>query len=323
MSVKRAILMPAAVAVITLTGAIAAAHAGDSIAVGKAVPFAWPFTPIDIAVQEGIMKKHGFDDVKVVGFDGDAKEQQGLVAKNIEFGLGSGPGLAFDAKGGAGIGVCAYYGAPYSLGISMPYDSPIAKVEQLRGKTLAVTTVGSLTAWLAQRLSQHLGWGTDGITPVALGGLPAQLAAVRTRQVDGLVLAPEAAFALEAKKEIRQIYNFGDLLPHFITEAVFARKDLVKNDPDMVRRFVAAWLETLDFVRTHKAETVDISAKVLNKSPSVISRVYDHEQKGFIWDCSFDPRAIGLLDETFVEMHLLESKPADDELFTAAFLPKN
>jgi NitT/TauT family transport system substrate-binding protein len=323
MSIERAFLMPAAVAVITLTGAIAAAHAGDSIAVGKAVPFAWPFTPIDIAVQEGIMKKHGFDDVKVVGFDGDAKQQQGLLADDIEFGLGSGPGLAFDAKGGAGLGVCAYYGSPYSLGISMPFDSPVTNVEQLKGKKLGVTTVGSLTAWLAQHLSQHLGWGTEGITPVSLGGLPAQLAALRTHQVDGLVLATESDIPLQEEKETHQIYNFGDLLPHFITEAVFARKDLVKNDPDLVRRFVAAWLETLEFIRTHKAETVEISARVLNKSPSIMSRVYDYEKKGFIWDCSFDSQAIELLDETFVEMHLLNSKPSNDELFTTAFLPKN
>jgi len=323
MSVKRAILMPAAVAAIMLNGAVAAAHAGDSIAVGKAVPFAWPFTPIDIAVQEGIMKKHGFDSVRVVGFDGDAKLQQGLLAKNIQFGLGSGPGLAFNAKGGAGIGVCAYYGSPYSLGISMPYDSPITKVEQLRGKKLAVTTVGSLTSWLAEHLSQHLGWGADGITPVSLGGLPAQLAALRTHQVDGVVLATEADFPLQAEKQVHQIYNFGDLLPHFITEAVYARKDLVKTDPDMVRRFVAAWLETLDFIRTHEEATVEISAKVLNKSPSIMSRVYDYEKKGFIWNCSFDPQAIELLDETFVEMHLLQSRPANDELFTSAFLTKN
>ena len=323
MSFARTILMPAAVvAVMTMSVAVPDAQAGDSISVGKAVPFAWPITPIDIAIQKGIMTKHGFDNVKIFGFAGDAKMQQGLLAKDIEFGLGSGPGFAFNAKGGAGIGVCAYYDAPYSLGISMPYDSPITKVEQLKGKKLGVTTVGSLTEWLAEHLSQHLGWGTTGLTAVALGGLPAELAALRTHQVDGLVTATEVDIPLEDKKELRQIYNFGDLLPHFITEAVFARKDLVKSNPDMVRRFVAAWIETLDFIRTNKAETVDISAKVLNQTPANISRVYDYEKKGFNWDCSFDPQAIALLDQTFIEMHLLDSKPADDQLYTAEFLPK-
>ena len=321
MRFERKILIPA-VAALALAGVVAGARAGDSISVGKAVPFAWPFTPIDIAIHEGIMKKHGFENVEIVGFAGEAKQQQALVARNIEFALSSGPGLAFNAKGGAGIGVCAYYDAPYSLGISMPFGSSVTKVEQLKGMKLAVTTAGSLTAWLAQHLSQHLGWGTDGITPVALGGLPAELAALRTHQVDGLVVATEADLPLEATKEIHQIYNFGELLPHFITEVVFARKDLVENDPDKVRRFVVAWIETLDFIREHKAETVEISAEVLQESPAVISRVYDFEKPGFNWDCSFDSQAVALLDQTFVEMHLLESKPDNDELFTTAFLPK-
>jgi NitT/TauT family transport system substrate-binding protein len=323
MKLARLILVPAAVVwTMMLSAAAPGARAGDSIAVGKAVPFAWPFTPIDIAIREGFMKKHGFDTVKIVGFAGDAKLQQGLLSKDIEFGLGSGPGLAFNAKGGAGIGVCAYYDAPYSLGISMPYDSPITKVEQLNGKKLAVTTVGSLTNWLAEHLSQQLGWGTTGITPVALGGLEAELAALRTHEVDGLVTATEADMPLEDKKVIHQIYNFGDLLPHFITEAVFARKDLVKNNPDEVQRFVTAWLETLEFIRTHKTETVNISAEVLNESPAITSRIYDYEEKGFNWDCSFDAEAIALLDQTFIEMHLLDSKPANDELFTTVFLAK-
>jgi NitT/TauT family transport system substrate-binding protein len=321
MKVEQKMFIRAAAAVMVLAGAVVSAHA-EEISVGKAVPFAWPFTPLDIAIHEGIMKKHGFDDVKILGFDGDAKLQQALVAKNIEFGLGSGPGLAFNAKGGAGMGVCAYYDAPYSLGISMPYGSPITKVEQLQGKALAVTTAGSLTYWLAQRLSQHLGWGTDGIKPIALGGLPAQLAALRTHQVDGLVTATEADLPLENEKVIHQIYNFGNLLPHFITEAVYARSDLVKNNPAMVRRFVAAWIETLDFIRNNKAATVEISASVLHEAPAVMSRVYDYEKRGFNWDCSFDPQAVALLDQTFVEMHLLTSKPANDELFTASFLPK-
>lgn len=323
MNFGRNVLILAAIAVMTLAGAALSAHAADSITVGKAVPFAWPFTPIDIGVHEGIMQKHGFDNVKVVGFAGDAKEQQALLAKDIEFGLGSGPGLAFNAKGGGGIGVCAYYGAPYSLGISVPDGSEITKVEELKDKKLGVTTVGSLTDWLAQHLSQQLGWGTKGIATVPLGGLANELAMLRTHQVDGLVVATEADLPLEAEKVLHQIYNFGDLLPHFITEAVFARKDLTENDPDMVRRFVAAWIETLNFIRTNKSATVEISAEVLHESPDVISRVYDYEKKGFIWDCSFDPQAIALLDQTFVEMDLLKSKPTDAELLTTEFLPSH
>ncbi len=322
MKLARNLGMAAIAAMLTVASGPTGAHAGDTISVGKAVPFAWTFTPIDIGVQEGIMQKHGFDHVKIVGFAGDAKVQQGLLGKNIDFGLASGPGLAFNAKGGAGIGVCAYYGAPYNLGVSMPYGSKITKVDELKGKKLGITTLGSLTDWLTKRLSQHLGWGTDGITVVALGGLESNLSALKTNQVDGLVIATEVAYLLESKKQLQPIYNFADLVPDFITHVVYARKALVKSNPDLVRRFVAAWSETLQYIKGHKEKTVEITSKVLKQPTDNMSRVYDEEVKGFIPDCKFNPKSVALLKQTFVEMNLLKTKPSDDQLFTTAFLPK-
>ncbi len=318
---KLARTLPLAAAAVAIALAGPAARAGDTISVGKAVPFAWTFTPLDIGSEVGIFKKHGFDTVKIVGFAGDAKLQQGLLSKTIAFGLASGPGMAFNAKGGAGIGVAAYYGAPYNLMIAVPYGSALT-LDQIKGKKLGVTTVGSLTAWLARRLAQHKGWGADGITPVALGGLEPELAGLKTHQVDGLVIATEVTYLMQSKKQLQPLYNFADLVPNFITHVVYARKDLVKSNPDEVRRFVAAWLETLEYIRTHKEKAVEISARVLHQPLDNMARVYDEEVKGFSKTGAFDPKAVALLKETFVEMGLLKSKPADSQLFTTAFLPK-
>ncbi len=321
MKLAQTLPFAAAAAAVALSLAAPAARAGDTIAVGKAVPFAWTFTPLDIGSEVGIFKKHGFDTVKIVGFGGDAKLQQGLLAKNIAFGLASGPGMAFNAKGGAGIGVAAYYGAPYNLMIAVPYGSTLT-LDQLKGKKLGVTTVGSLTAWLARRLSQHQGWGPEGITPVALGGLEPELAGLKTHQVDGLVIATEVTYLMQSRKQLQPLYNFAKLVPDFITHVVYARKDLVKSNPDQVRRFVAAWLETLEFIRTHKDKAVEISARVLHQPVDNMARVYDEEVQGFSKTGAFDAKAVALLKETFVEMGLLKSKPDDSQLFTTEFLPK-
>jgi ABC-type nitrate/sulfonate/bicarbonate transport system substrate-binding protein len=37
---------------------------------------------------------------------------------------------------------------------------------------------------------------------------------------------------------------------------LYASKRLIDTDPNTVRAFVAGWIETIDFIRTHKAETV-------------------------------------------------------------------
>jgi ABC-type nitrate/sulfonate/bicarbonate transport system substrate-binding protein len=138
--------------------------------------------------------------------------------------------MAFNAKGGAGIGVAAFYGAPRNLALAVLYDSPL-KMTELKGKKLGVTAAGSLTDWLTRRLSEHLGHGKEGITPVALGGLEPSLAGLKTRQVDGLVLATEVTYLLEEKKELKPLYNFADLVPDFITHVMFARKEFVAQNP--------------------------------------------------------------------------------------------
>jgi len=293
----------------------------DSVTIGKAVPFAWTFLPADVGLEAGIWKKHGFDEVKITGFGGDAKLQQALLSKDIDFGFASGPGMAFNAKGGNGLGVAAYYGAPRNLGVSMPYDSKITKVSELKGKKLGGTTAGSLTDWLTQRLSQQLGWGTDGIGYAALGGLDTNLAGLKTGQVDGLVLATEVAYDLESKKVLKPIYNFADLVPDFITHVVFARKDLIASNPDKVKRFVTAFYETVNYMRANKDKVVEISGKVLKMSPELGARVYDEEMKGFTKDGKFEPKAVAILAESYVGMGLLDKKPANDEIFTTKFLP--
>jgi len=310
--------------VLALTAIVALpgpARAGDSITVGKAVAPAWTFTPIDIGVEAGILKKHGFDDVKIVAFGGDAKLQQALLSKDINFGLASGPGMAFNAKGGGGIAVASYYGAPRNLGISVKYDSKTTP-NDLKGAKVGVSTPGSLTDWLTRRFAEKMGWGSEGITPVPLGAPTASVSAVETGQINAGVISTEMTYGLEAKKRIKQIYNFSTLVPKFITHVIFARKDEVKATPDKVKRFVAAWFDTIDYMAANKEKAVEISAKVLNQDPALIARIYDWEFPEFSRDGRFDPEAVALLKQSFIDMKELEKKPADDELFTEAFLPK-
>jgi ABC-type nitrate/sulfonate/bicarbonate transport system substrate-binding protein len=304
-----------------LIGGAPNAMAGDSITVGKAVASAWPFTPIDVGVELGFFKKHGFDKVDIVSFGGDAKLQQALLTKDIDFGLGSGPGMAFNAKGGGAITVAAYFLAPRNLGIAVAEDSTLTPAG-FKGKKLAVSTPGSLTYWLTQRLSDKMGWGVNGITPVPLDAPPARFAALRTHQVDGIVNSTELTFSLQEKDHVKEIYNFGDLVPKFITDVVDARKDLTTDKPDMVRRFLAAWLETTEYMHTHKDKTVDITARVLDHPTALMARIYDWEMPEFSHTDRFDPEAVALLKQSFIDMKELDRKPADSELFTEAFLPK-
>jgi ABC-type nitrate/sulfonate/bicarbonate transport system substrate-binding protein len=128
-----------------------AAAAADRVRVGKAVPFAWTFTPIDVGIEVGTFAKQGLE-LEVTGFAGDARLQQGLVSNSLDFGLGSGAGMGFLAKGVPAKAVAAMAGAPMNMSMVVLYDSPIKTLDDIKGKKVGITTVGSLTDWLLKRV---------------------------------------------------------------------------------------------------------------------------------------------------------------------------
>jgi ABC-type nitrate/sulfonate/bicarbonate transport system substrate-binding protein len=310
----RALILAAA------AGFASAALAADSIRVGKAVPFAWTFTPIDVGVATGLFAKNGLE-LTVTGFAGDARLQQGLVSDSIDFGLGSGPGMGFLAKGVPAKAVAAMAGAPMNMSLVVPYDSALKTLDDIRGKKIGITTVGSLTDWLLKRVVADKKWAPSEVTAVTVGGMDSTKAALKTGQIDGVVIALELGYALEAAKEWRVLAPLAPFAPDFHTHVIYARDDLIAKKPEVVERFLKGWFETIAFMRANKSKTVEITAKVLNLDQAVISRVYDEQIKIFTADGRFDPKALVVIRQSLVEMGILQRVPEDNVMFTTRFLP--
>jgi NitT/TauT family transport system substrate-binding protein len=296
------------------------AQANDRIRVGKAQGSAWTFLPLDIGVEQGLFARQGLE-IESADLGGDARVQQALAAGSIDFGLGSGPGMAFAAKGAPAMAVAAFAGPPRNISAIVLHDSPIQTVADLKGKRIAVSTAGSLSDWLAKQLAIQEGWGQDGIHAVPLGAIPTSIAALKTRQVDAVVLATEAGFRLEEQKEGRVLATLDRYAPHFITHVVFAQKSLIASNPGLVARFLQGFFAAIAFVKTHKDETSKVAERVLQHSPSLARKVYDLEASMFIDDGRFDPLAVAALKQSFIDMKTLPSAPSDAELFTTQFVP--
>jgi ABC-type nitrate/sulfonate/bicarbonate transport system substrate-binding protein len=298
----------------------AAALAADAVRVGKAVPFAWTFTPIDVGIDVGIFAKQGLE-LQVTSFAGDARLQQGLVSDSIDFGLGSGPGMGFLAKGSPAKAVAAMAGAPMNMSIVVSYDSAIKTLDDLKGKKIGITTVGSLTDWLLKRVVAEKKWASTDVTAVTVGGMDSTKAALKTGQIDAVVIALELGYALEEARVWRVLAPLAPFAPDFHTHVIFARDELIAKKPELVERFLRGWFETIAFMRTNKERTVEITAKVLNLDKAVIGRVYDEQIKIFTADGRFDPKALVVLRQSLVEMGILQQVPDDSVMFTTRFLP--
>jgi len=300
----------------------AAATAEDTITVGKADAASTSFLPVHVGDQTGIFKKHGLA-LKISDFTGGSKLSQAIVAGSIDIGLGAGTELAFVAKGAPMKAVCDGLSPIPFIGVAVPYDSPVRKLDQLKGKKIGISSSGSLTDWLSKQLNQHQGWGSDGATSVAIGnGAAAVLAAFQTNAIDADISVTSNVFNWEEKHQGRLVAPASDFVGNIAASTTYASQHFIDSNPDALKRFLAAWLETIDYLVAHKAETVKIESEVTHYSEAVMTKEYDITASKFSRDCKFDAEALANLKRAFVDQKLVDSPPDMAQLYTEAFLPK-
>src|SRR5215471_2732472 len=266
------------------------AGAAETLRVGKAVPEAFSFVPLDIGMRKGFFANNGLD-IESIAFTGDARMQQAMASDSLDVALGSGPAMAFIVKGAPIKAVAAMAGPPLLLAIVVRPDGP---------KTAA---------------------GLKGIEIAPMGALPGQIAAMKRGDIDGAIMDIGNAFELEKRGDGRILVRFSDI-KDFHIHVIFATNTLIAGRPQAVRGFLKGWFETIAFMRKTKPETVAIASDVTHKDAEINSRVYDELMPMFSDDGKFNASALATLAKSYVELQLLPQEPDITALYTEAFLPK-
>ncbi len=316
-----------AVVVALLTSAIgllgtAAICSAETLRVGKAGREAFSFVPADIGVRTGIFKKHGLD-LEISSFGGDARIQQAMAADGIDIGLGSGPGLAFIAKGAPVKGIAAMANPPLIFALVVRSDDSVKTADDLKGRKVGVSTVGSVTSWIISEVGRQKGWGYDGIAQVPIGDDANRIAALKTKAIDGAIVNLAVALNYVQRGEGRLLLRFGELVKDFHIHVIFATDKAIAGRPAALRDFLRGWFETIAFMRTNKPETAAIAKEVMGTDDPTTSGIYDELMPMFSDTGRFDPKALAVLSKSFVDMKTLPTEPEMTKLYTEAFLPRH
>jgi ABC-type nitrate/sulfonate/bicarbonate transport system substrate-binding protein len=315
--------MAGALAVAALAGVILAdaALAATTLRLGKAQANQFAFVPADIGVDTGIFKKRGIA-LEISAFGGDAKMIQALTADSIDVALGGGPAIATIVKGAPMKAVAALADAPNTIMLVVLKDGPIKTVDDLKGRIVSVSTAGSLTYWLTQQLSRAEGWGDEGVKITPLGSSEAQIAALKTRQIDGVTTDSVTVYKFVETGSGRILVKFGERIKDFHVHVIYASNNLIENQPDALKAFLAGWFDTIAFMRGNKQATIDIAVEHTGVSAAVAGEGYDDTMLILSRTGRFDSKALDVLATSFVDTKALPSKPDMSKLLTEAFLPK-
>jgi ABC-type nitrate/sulfonate/bicarbonate transport system substrate-binding protein len=313
----------AALAITLVTACLPSiASAETTLTVGKAAPNADPVIPVNVGDKLGIFKKHGLD-LKIIDFTGGSKMATAMAANSIDIGDGAGTEMALVAKGVPMTAICETSGPIPFIGVGVPWDSPIHTIEQLNGKKIGYSSAGSLTYWLTKEIERTQGWEPQSVTGVAIGnGASSIIAAFRDNLIDADIAVTSLFLSMEENKTGRLLFPASKYEGKLASGTLYASNNLIKTNPDAVRAFVAAWIETVDYIRAHKAEAVKIESAVTGFSENVMAKNYDLTIGMFTKACEFDAESLATLKRSFADLKLLDSPPDMSKLYTEEFLPK-
>ena len=298
------------------------ADAADLVKVGTAIPGSFSFMPLNIGQEVGIFQNDGID-VQIIGFSGGTKMHQALAANTLDVGFGSGPQMILTAKGSPMMAVAEMARAPANVIMIVPYNSPIKTLDDLDGKKIGVSGLTSLSAFTAREMTRGKDGSASKIQLVAIGGTEsAVVSALRTGQVDAITYDLLPGLQLEKVKEARIVANAADYIPHFITHAIYAQNDIMANRPDVLKRFLAGWFQTIAFMKANKEATIKLTSKISGSSEEFQELEYDKFMPAFFSpDGHFAPEDVAGVAESLKVIEGTDGAPDLSKLYTEKFLP--
>jgi NitT/TauT family transport system substrate-binding protein len=300
--------------------AIASAQALKRARVGKAINSSFPFAGLELGVRQGIWKSLGLE-LEISAFRGDGQMQQALAAGSIDFGFGSGPGMGYAAKGVPAHAVAVIANRPANMALVAAKGSGVNNVNDLKGKRVGVSTAGSLTDWLTRNIAVSRNWKPTDIEIVPMGEMRTRLAAMRAGELAAAVTSVQEAYQIQDRGQGTVVMTFGDVVPDFHTHVVFARDEKIRNDADLVQRFLKGWFTVAAFMRDRRAETVKSVAATMRLSEKVIEETYEIEIGMMSFDGRFDAKALEVIRLSLKDPGISDVRPAVSELYNGRFVP--
>lgn len=235
-----------------------------------------------VAKDARLFDKHGID-ATVIFISGSVRGIQAILAGEIPIGEGGGPGLASARL--AGGDVVAIAGNVNVLPYYLVSHPSIKKAEELKGK-IGGTHIAGTTAEFALKV----GLKRIGLEPAkdvslrVIGGAMDRMIALQKGIVQFTVVT-EAGKAIAEKLGYPTVVDMAALEIPFPQNGVYTSTKLIRENPDMVRRYMRAYTEAIHFFKTRKEETIRIMGKY--------SRLEDRKtlEESWDWHAKFIPEA--------------------------------
>ncbi len=217
------------------------------------------YTPVWIGHDEGFFAKYGLKtDPKLIGA---ATEVQALLGGSLHI-INGGPELVDARLQGADV---FYVAGMVNRFVFSLYSKPdLRNLTDLKGKAIGATQPNSSTDFASRILLKEAGLtpGKD-TRSLYVKGVPEILAAIIQGTVAAGVLSPPTT--LKARQAgLKELVNMTEKNIPSIQASVGTTGSFIRNHPDVLKRYLQAYVEALKFIKSEPEKTKKVIAKYTN-----------------------------------------------------------
>jgi len=228
----------------------------------------------DFAAQQGLK-------IELLQFKDDQLGLKAMIAGEIDSFEGGPQGVfAADSKGAdAKILGCHWVVVPHGIYAK----EGISKVEELKGKSIAVSAPNSMPNMLAREALAKYGVSDSDVKFAAVGGDRERYQALTGGVVEAAVVSNE--YEPIAPKSIHLLVAGRDAVPNFLRVCIVSSaKKLAERGDDAVK-FLAAEMNALRFALANRDATVALTRELTNAKA-------DDPRPGFVFDDAVAHKAV-------------------------------
>jgi NitT/TauT family transport system substrate-binding protein len=262
---------PAAMLAALLCLAAGAAHAQALIPfrMGISAP-SFTILPVHFADVGGFYEKNGLK-VEIVNSEGGTRGLQVLLSGELQaMHVGLAPAVQANLKGADLRLIAATVNLmPFTVFATKPTNPALPK-----GATVAISTFGSETDIAVSIMLAQLGMKRDDVTITQIGGTTQRLGAMIAGRVDAAPLL-EPAVTAARERGFPVVMDLAANKTPWIFDAVVVTRSYLKEHPDVLTRFLKAYIEGAERAFGDETWAKEVIAKRFKTSdPKVIDATY-------------------------------------------------
>jgi NitT/TauT family transport system substrate-binding protein len=236
-----------------------------------------------VAKDLRIFEKYGLD-VEVIMITGSARSVAALFGGSTQFATGSATGPLAAAARGTDIKIIAasYNKFPYAFVVKPDIRTP----KDLRGKKINILNFGGSNDLALQLALKEWGMKPTDVQTIIGGDSPTRLGALMAGRMDATVLSPPH-LTIAVKAGYRILADMGEMSANFPQSTLNVKGSSLRDHRDRVKRFVRAYAEAIQRIKTDRESTMKIFAQRMRvEDLETLKSTYDYFAPRF----SFPPR---------------------------------